>query len=146
MIERLSYGVINPKAIQSMLATKKHMPSIDVKLRALIELRISQINGCVYCVDLHSNEARDAGETQQCLDCLPAWRECPFFDDRERAALAWAEAVTNLPETGAPDETYDQLFAHFSEQEIVDLTFIVSHMNALNRLAVSFRHMPDLRS
>ena len=146
MIERLNYGKINPDAIRSVLACKKHMPSIDPKLRALVELRISQINGCVYCVDLHSTEAREAGESQQRLDCLPAWEECRFFDDRERVAIAWAEAVTHLPETGAPDEIYDQLGDHFSDQEIVDLTFIISNMNALNRLAVSFRHMPDQRT
>jgi AhpD family alkylhydroperoxidase len=110
-----------------------------------VEVRVSQINGCVYCVDLHANQARDAGETQQRLDCLAVWRECPFFEDSERSALAWAEAVTLLPETTAPDDLYDGLKAHFSERQIVDLTLIISLMNAWNRLAVGFRHLPDAR-
>lgn len=145
MIKRLDYIEINAKAVNGLAAVKKHVSSIDAKLQALVELRVSQINGCVYCVDLHAGEAREAGETQQRLDCLAVWEECDFFDARERAALAWAEAVTLLPETGAPDEVYDALEVHFPEVEIVDLTFIISTMNAWNRLAVSFRHLPEAR-
>ena len=107
---------------------------------------MSQINGCVFCVDLHAEQARAAGETQQRLDCLAVWRECEFFAKDERAALAWAEAVTLLAETNAPDDLYQSLTEHFSEQQIVDLTFIVSLMNAWNRMAVSFRHLPDARN
>lgn len=110
-----------------------------------MELRVSQINGCVFCVDLHSEQARAEGESQQRLDCLPVWRECQFFDDSERAAFNWAESVTLLPNTNAPDDLYDNLKKHFSEEQIVDLTFIISLMNAWNRLAVSFRHLPDAR-
>ncbi len=145
MIERLDYGEINSKAINGMLAVKKHIASVDEKLQALVELRVSQINGCVYCVDLHATQARDAGETQQRLDCLAVWRECRFFEEHERAAFAWAEAVTHLPETNAPDDLYLSLKKHFTEQQIVDLTLIVSLMNAWNRLAVGFRHLPDVR-
>lgn len=145
MIERLDYISINGAAIGRMLKAKGDVGSIDDRLRALVELRVSQINGCVYCVDLHTTEARAAGETQQRLDCLPVWPECPFFDASERAALAWAEAVTLLAETGAPDPVFEALGAHFTDQQIVDLTLIIAQMNAWNRLAVSFRHLPDAR-
>jgi len=146
MIERLDYGSLAGSALNCLMAANKHMASIDEKLRALVEMRVSQINGCVYCVDLHATQARACGETQQRLDCLAVWPEAPFFDERERAALAWAEAVTHLPATGAPDDVYDALKEHFSDQQVVDLTLIVAQMNAWNRLAVSFRHLPDARA
>ena len=145
MIQRANYLEINSKATNGIAAASKHITSIDGKLRALVELRVSQMNGCVFCVDLHATQARAEGETQQRLDCLAAWRECPFFDDSERAALAWAEVVTLLADTRAPDNLYDGLKEHFSDQQIVDLTLIVSLMNAWNRLAVGFRHLPDAR-
>ncbi|MEE8286167.1 MAG: carboxymuconolactone decarboxylase family protein [Gammaproteobacteria bacterium] len=145
MIKRLNYLEINSKATNGLAALNKHIASIDKKLRALVELRVSQINGCVYCVDLHSEQARAAGETQQRLDGIAVWPECPFFDESERAALSWAEAVTYLPETHAPDNVYENLKQHFSEQQIVDVTLIISLMNAWNRLAVGFRHLPDAR-
>ena len=146
MIERLDYVSINGPAIASMAKAKDHMTSIDVKLRAIVELRVSQINGCVYCVDLHATQARAAGETQQRLDCLAVWQECLFFSQTERAALAWAEAITLLSENGAPQPLFDQLKMHFSDQQIVDLTLIIAQMNAWNRLAVSFAHLPDPRN
>ncbi len=145
MIKRLNYLEINSKATNGLAALNKHVASIDKKLRALVELRVSQINGCAYCVDLHSEQAREEGETQQRLDGLVVWPECPFFDDGERAALAWAEAVTRLPDTNAPDNVYEHLKAYFSEQQIVDLTLIISLMNAWNRLAVGLRHLPVAR-
>ena len=145
MINRLNYLDINAKAINGLASINKHVTSIDNKLRAMVELRVSQINGCVFCVDLHADQARAEGETQQRLDCIAVWRECQFFDEAERAAFAWAEAVTLLPETNAPDNLYDNLKAHFTEQQVVDLTFIISLINAWNRLAVSFRHLPDAR-
>ena len=145
MIKRLDYYETNPKAIDMLAAIDKHLASIDKKLLALVQLRVSQINGCVYCVDLHSEQARTEGETQQRLDFIAVWQECPFFDERERAALAWAEAVTRLPETHAPDNVYENLKEYFPEKEIVDLTLGISLMNAWNRIAVSFRHLPDAR-
>lgn len=145
MIERLDYVSLNGPAIAAMARAKPHMKSIDAKLRAIVELRVSQINGCVYCVDLHTEEARAAGESQQRLDCLPVWGECPFFDDAEKTALAWAEAVTLLAEEGAPEHLYNELKQHYSDQQIVDLTLIIAQMNAWNRLAVSFGHVPDIR-
>lgn len=146
MIKRLDYISINRSAIASMAQAKKEMASIDVKLRALIELRISQMNGCVYCVDLHATEAREAGETQQRLDCLAVWRECHFFDEGERAALAWAEAITLVSSNGAPQNLFDNLKEHFSDEQLVDLTMIIAQMNAWNRLAISFGHLPEPRS
>ena len=146
MIERLDYVSINGPAITSMAKAKNDMPSINKKLRAVIELRVSQINGCAYCVDLHTIEARQAGETKQRLDCLPVWREVPFFDSAEKAALAWAEAITLVSENGAPEHLYNKLSDHYSENQVVDLTLIIAQMNAWNRLAISFGHGPDPRA
>lgn len=146
MFERLDYVSINGPAIAKMAKSKSDITSIDEKLCALVELRVSQINGCVYCVDLHTMQARAAGETQQRLDCLPVWRECPFFDDHECAAFAWAEAVTLISEDGAPQALFENLKTHFSDEQIVDLTLIIAQMNAWNRLAISFGHVPEVRN
>lgn len=143
MIERLDYTSINEAAIIGMAKAKNLMPTIDRKLRAVIELRVSQINGCAYCVDLHTNEARRAGETQQRLDCLTVWRDVPFFDAAEKAALAWAEALTKITEEGAPSQLYDAVLEQFSNDQVVDLTLIISQMNAWNRLAIGFGHIPE---
>ena len=146
MSQRLDYISINGAAIASMLKTKKLITAIDEPLRGIVETRVSQINGCLYCVDLHTIQARDAGVSQQKLDCLTVWREAPFFSDAERAALAWAESVTLMPQTGAPDDVYTELGAHFSDEQIVDLTLIIAQMNAWNRLAGSFRQLPEPRA
>lgn len=146
MIERLDYVSINGPAIARMAKAKGDVTSIDRKLRALLELRVSQINGCAYCVDLHTREARHAGEATQRLDCLPVWREVPFFTDAEKAGLAWAEALTLIAGNGAPEALYKALFDHFSDAEIVDLTLIIAQMNAWNRLAIGFHHLPDPRA
>ena len=143
MIERLDYVAINGPAIAAMAAAKKRMSSIEPGIRALIELRVSQINGCAYCIDLHSKEAIDAGEDEARVAHLADWQDAPHFTSAEKAALAWAEAVTLLPETGADDATYEALAMHHNETEIVDITLIIAQMNAWNRLAVSFRHEPD---
>ncbi|WP_299842833.1 carboxymuconolactone decarboxylase family protein [uncultured Roseovarius sp.] len=146
MIERLDYVAINGPAIARMAKAKNDITSIGQRLTAVIELRVSQINGCAYCVDLHTTEARKAGETQQRLDCLTVWREVPFFDAAEKAALAWAEAITSISVNGAPHPLFDALKRHFSDAEIVDLTLIISQMNAWNRLAISFGHLPEHRA
>ena len=143
MITRMDYTAINGPAIASLARAKKDMPSISKGLRALIELRVSQINGCAYCVDLHTKEAREAGTPQQQLDCLTVWREVPFFDAAQKAALDWAETVTLVSQTGAPEHLLENLKPHFSETQIVDLTLIIAQMNAWNRLAISFGHVPD---
>ncbi len=146
MMERLDYVAVNGPAIANMAKAAGGMDAIDAKLRAVVELRVSQINGCGYCVDTHTVQARDAGETQQRLDCLTAWRECAFFEPREKAAFAWAEAVTRIADQGAPKPLFESLSAHFSEKEIVDLTLIIAQMNAWNRIAISFGHGPDQRA
>lgn len=104
------------KALNGLNAYHEREGAIESKLRYLIELRVSQINGCAFCVDKHSEEAREVGETQQRLDCLPVWREVLFFDDRERAALDWAEAVTLIAQSHVPDDVYEQARQHFAEK------------------------------
>ncbi|HWB60513.1 MAG TPA: carboxymuconolactone decarboxylase family protein [Chthoniobacteraceae bacterium] len=146
MSKRINYYEQNKHAVDMLSAVGKHINALDPKLKALVELRVSQINGCVYCVDLHSEQARAAGETQQRLDCLVAWDECPFFDDRERAAFAWAEALTHISATHAPDDVYNRVTAHFSEREVVDLTLAISVMNAWNRISISHRNLPKPRA
>jgi len=144
-MSRIAYHKVAPDTFKAMLQVKTQLDasSIDARLRAMVELRASQINGCLFCIELHSREARAAGETQQRMDCLPAWREAPMYTEREKAALAWTEAVTLVSETGVPDAVYEQARKHFSEKELTDLTFIVAIMNAWNRIAVSFRQMPQ---
>ncbi|SFH68814.1 carboxymuconolactone decarboxylase family protein [Planctomicrobium piriforme] len=148
MAQRIAYQQVAPDAVKALAATRPYIAStnIDARLRALVELRVSQINGCSYCVDMHSREARHAGETQQRLDCLPVWRETPFYDERERAALAWAESVTLVSTTGVPDSVFEQVRSKFDEKDLVDLTLVISVMNAWNRIAISFRQGPAARS
>jgi len=113
--------------------------SLDRRLFALIEIRASQINGCAYCLDMHTKDARAAGETEQRIYALNAWRETPFFTDRERAALEWTEAVTRVADAHVSDEVYERMSAQFSEAEMVALTIGVAVINAWNRLVTSFR-------
>ena len=119
MTSRASYYQVNRPAIDALSAVNQHVTSIEPKLRELLELRVSHINGCLYCVNMHSQQAIEHGETQQRLDCLPAWDECRFFDAAEHAALAWDEALTDVSHTHAPDEVYEALLPHYSEQQIV---------------------------
>lgn len=143
MSERIVYSEINARAVNGFGALGKHISTIDEKLKSLVELRVSQINGCAYCLDLHARQARELGEKQQRLDCIAAWQEYPLFDEREKAAFTWAEAITKISETHAPDVIYEQLREHFSDEEVVDLTLIISFMNTWNRLAIGFRQLPD---
>ena len=144
MEPRLDYRKFSPEPLQAMLAMEKYIAGcgLDQKFVHLLKLRASQINGCAYCIDMHSIDARAAGETEQRLYALDAWRETPFFDDRERAALAWIEAVTLVSQGYVPDAVYDEARKHFSEKEIVDLTYLASTINAWNRIAVSMRALP----
>ena len=112
---------------------------IERPLFELVKIRASQINGCAYCLDMHTKDARLAGETEQRIYALNAWRETPFFSDRERAALEWTEAVTRVADTHVPDDLHERVSRHFNEDELVTLTFGVVVINAWNRLAVSFR-------
>jgi AhpD family alkylhydroperoxidase len=144
MEPRLDYRKFDPAPLQAMLALEKYIAGcgLDHKLVHVLKLRASQINGCAFCIDMHSIDARAAGETEQRLYALDAWRETPFFDDRERAALAWIEAVTRVSEAHVPDAVYEEVKRHFSDQEIVDLTYIATTINAWNRLAIALRSVP----
>ena len=123
--------------------SQKHL---EHSLLRLVEVRASQINGCAYCLDMHTKDARAAGETEQRIYTLDAWRETPFFTDRERAALEWTEAVTLVAETRVPDDVYQQVRQQFSEEELVELTFAVIVINSWNRLNVSFKpHVGDYK-
>ena len=115
---------------------------LESSLLELVKTRASQINGCAFCLDMHTKDARAAGETEQRLYTLSAWHEASFFTDRERAALAWTEAVTRVADTHVPDEVYELARKHFSEKELVDLTLAVVAINGWNRLAIAFRTMP----
>lgn len=133
-----------PEAQKAMYALEQYLSGCGLEhgLIHLVKMRASQINGCAYCLDMHSKDARALGETEQRLYELDAWRETPFYTDRERAALAWTEAVTLVSQTHVPDSAYEQLRKHFSEKEIVDLTLVLTTINAWNRLAISLRAVP----
>ncbi|WP_417677512.1 carboxymuconolactone decarboxylase family protein [Pseudodonghicola sp.] len=147
MTERLSYYQASPEALAAMLALEKatHALSIPLRLRELVKMRVSQINGCAYCLNMHAPDARAAGVSQQQLDVLAAWRESPAFDARERAALGWADALTRLEASGAPEADYAALTAAFSPRECVDLTLVINVINAWNRFAVGFRSVHPMR-
>jgi AhpD family alkylhydroperoxidase len=113
--------------------------SLEPQLINLIDFRVSQINGCAYCLDMHSKDLRAAGETEQRLYTIAAWREAPFYSDRERAALAWAEAVTKLTNSNVPDEVYEEACRQFSEEELIDLTVAVTTINTYNRINIAFK-------
>jgi len=112
---------------------------LDRRLYELVKIRASQINGCAYCIDMHTKDARLAGETEQRIYALNAWRETPFYSDRERAALEWTEAVTRVADTHVPDDIHEHVSKYFNDDELVALTFAVVVINAWNRLAISFR-------
>jgi AhpD family alkylhydroperoxidase len=143
MQQRFDHYKADPASIQAMLALEKHVSSttLDHGLRELIKLRASQINGCAYCVDMHAKDLRKHGETEQRLTVLSVWRESPVFTEKERAALAWTEAVTLVAESRVPDDVYEEFAKHFTEQERVQITLLIGAINIWNRLAVSFRMM-----
>jgi AhpD family alkylhydroperoxidase len=130
-----------PAAYQAIFGVEQYVRQcgLEHSLLALVKLRASYMNGCAYCIDMHTKDARIEGETEQRLYAVPVWRETPFFSPRERAALAWTEAVTAMGHEGVPDELYAEVREHFSEVEVVNLTMAVIAINSWNRLAVSFR-------
>ncbi|RON50388.1 carboxymuconolactone decarboxylase family protein [Pseudomonas frederiksbergensis] len=145
MIPRLDYYSASPKAMKAMLAMEaltSHL-SIEPALLHLIKVRASQLNGCAFCTDMHSVDARRLGETDRRLYSIVVWRDSNFFNPRERAALAWTEAVTLLAQSHVPDEVYALAREQFSEGELVDLTIAVTTINSWNRFAVSFRQTPS---
>ena len=144
MEPRIDYRKFGSEAQQAMRNIEKYIAGcgLDHKLVQLLKLRASQINGCAYCIDMHSIVARAEGETEQRLYALDAWRETPFFDARERAALAWIEAVTLVSESHVPDNVFEEARAQFSDKEIIDLTFVALIINSWNRLAIATRAVP----
>jgi AhpD family alkylhydroperoxidase len=141
MSSRIDLTKVDPGAYHAMFGLEKYARSsgLEASLLLLIKMRASQINGCAFCLDMHSKDARAAGETEQRLYVLDAWREAPFYSARERAALAWTEAVTLISTNHIPDQLYDEVRQHFSEQELVNLTLAIIAINGWNRLSISFR-------
>ena len=141
MKPRVDYKNVTPGAVAAMLGVEDYVRrcKLERPLLELVKLRASQINGCAFCVDMHAKDARTAGESEQRLYAVAVWHEAPFFTDRERAALAWTEAVTQISTGHVPDDAYQFARKQFSEKELVDLTMAVIAINGWNRLAVSFR-------
>jgi len=144
METRLNFYKASPNAIKAMLGLEEHIAKsgIEKPLADLVRLRGSQINGCAFCVDMHSADARKAGEDERRLATVTVWRETPFFSERERAALEWTESLTNVAQSHVPDDVWERVQPHFTPEEIVDLTLLVGAINSWNRLAIAFRKLP----
>jgi AhpD family alkylhydroperoxidase len=144
MKSRLNYQKVAPQALKGMMELEKyvHNSGLERSLYELVKTRASQINGCAYCLDMHTKDARAEGETEQRLYGLSAWREAPFYTERERAALSWTEALTKISENDVSDSLYEATRKYFNEEEIVTLTMAIVAINGWNRLAISFRTLP----
>jgi AhpD family alkylhydroperoxidase len=144
MKARLNYGKVAPGVYDAMAALDSYLQHCDLDnvLIMLVQLRASQINGCAYCLDMHWKDLCASGEREQRLYSLDAWRECPYYTDRERAALEWTEAVTQIANGHVPDAVYDVVRPHFSDKELSDLTLAVAAINAWNRLSIAGRLIP----
>lgn len=143
-MSRLNYASASPEGYKKFIEINKYLAGcgLDETILNLVYLRVSQINGCSYCVDLHWQDAKKAGEDLRRLNAVVTWRKTNFFSDKERAALNYAEAVTKLEQQQVSDADYDEAAKHFNDKELADLTYAIAHMNALNRLAVPFKKMP----
>lgn len=144
MKERLNYQKVAPEALKPMIELEKYVATsgLERSLYELVKTRASQINGCAYCLDMHTKDARKAGETEQRLYVLSAWRETSFYTPRKRAALAWTEAVTQISHEGVSEELFKVTSQHFEEKELVALTMAIVAINGWNRLAISFGTIP----
>ncbi|MFJ4288792.1 carboxymuconolactone decarboxylase family protein [Cupriavidus sp. NPDC089707] len=144
MEERMNWQDVAPDAYKAMVSVEIYLArcGLENSLKELVKIRASQINGCAFCLDMHVTDARKHGESDRRLSLLPAWREVSWFTARERAALAWTEALTLLPQSQAPDADYNAVREQFSEKEIADLTLLISMINAWNRFGVGFRRQP----
>lgn len=140
MKKRLKYHEASPTATKALIDLEIYIKKcgLETSLYELVKMRASQINGCAYCIDMHSKDARKAGETEQRLYALSAWHEAPFFTERERAALAWTEAMTLIASHQVTDEVYANALKHFTEKELVDLSMVIIAINSWNRLAIAF--------
>ena len=148
MQSRLNAFQAAPDLMKSVLALSdaSKASSLETSIKELVKIRASQINGCAFCINMHTQDARKQGETEQRLYLLNAWHESPLYTDRERAALAWTEAVTLITETHAPDNLYEDVRAQFSESETVNLTMLIGAINAWNRLAIAFRAVHPVKA
>lgn len=144
MEQRLDYSKNGMDALKAMYGLEMYLAksTIEPKLLHLIKFRVSQINGCAYCLDMHSKDLRAEGETEQRLYLLDAWRESPFYSERERAALEWAETVTLVSQTHVPDDVFERVKKEFNEKELIDLTMAVVTINSWNRISIAFRTTP----
>jgi AhpD family alkylhydroperoxidase len=148
MTSRMNFTQAAPDTIKALMALEAQIQGsgLEQSLIELVKTRASQINGCAFCINMHTQDARKHGETEQRLYLLNAWQEAPAYSERERAALAWTEAVTLIADTHAPDDLYADVRKHFSEAETVNLTMLIATINAWNRLAISFRAVPPVRA
>ncbi|CAN5777077.1 carboxymuconolactone decarboxylase family protein [soil metagenome] len=145
MAQRLDYIKASPASFRAMMGVEQHVAKgVDGVLMHLLKLRASQINGCAYCIDMHWKDARAAGQSEERLYALSAWRESTLYSDRERAVLAWTESLTLIADEHAEDGEYEGVRAHFSDTELADLTWAIAAINAWNRIAIGFRAKPGL--
>ncbi len=144
MTQRLNYIQQSPELLKKYMDVSAQLQksTIDATIRSLVEIRASQMNGCAFCLDMHVKEARIHGERELRLHHIAIWRESPLFEPRERAALAWTEVLTRIPEHGVSDDLYERVRAQYSEKELSDLTFLVMTINAWNRANVAFQTVP----
>ncbi|MCK8654728.1 MULTISPECIES: carboxymuconolactone decarboxylase family protein [Pseudomonas] len=143
--KRLNYYAAAPQAMKAMMGLEKAISEsvLPLALRELVRIRASQINGCAYCVDMHTADAVNQGETLRRLAALSTWKETPFFNQQERAALLWTETLTLVATTHAPDDIYEEVAAAFNDQELAELTFVIATINAWNRFGVGFAMQPE---
>lgn len=141
MKPRMEFWKAAPGAYKAMATLDAYLrdSGLEKSLFHMVKLRASQMNGCAYCIDMHWKDSRAAGESEQRLYGLDAWREAPYYTDRERAALAWTEALTNITDGHAPDAVYAAVRGHFKDKELADLTWVIASINAWNRVAIGFR-------
>ncbi|HEU0002760.1 MAG TPA: carboxymuconolactone decarboxylase family protein [Ktedonobacteraceae bacterium] len=141
MVARLRYAKAAPGVYQAMLSLEEYVENcgLELPLMRFVQIRASQINGCAYCLDMHTQDARAEGESEQRLYLLSSWREAPFYSERERAALEWTEALTLIANDHVPDEVYQSVHPHFTDEELVNLTLAITTINSWNRLNVAFR-------
>jgi AhpD family alkylhydroperoxidase len=144
MKKRIDYQTIAPKSLNGMYEIEEYVDRSELEntLVELVKLRVSQINGCAYSIDVHTKKAREGGETEQRLYSLSVWEKTPYYTDRERAALKWAESLTNIAHNAVPDELYEYVRRYFAETELTALTMAIIAVNGWNRLAISFRNIP----
>jgi AhpD family alkylhydroperoxidase len=148
MKQRLNPYQAAPETVKALMALEDHLAKsgLETSLYHLVKTRASQINGCAYCIHMHTRDARAHGETEERLYLLDAWRESPLYSDRERAALAWTDSLTLIAETHAPDDVFEEVKKHFSDDEIVKLTILIGAINTWNRLAISMRSVHPVKA